>query len=370
MSTLGAHQSWNVRRIAVSYVLVAMLVVLASCGGGGGGGDGGDGGSNAGNRTTFTGNLAGTSASAESTSLVASALKLVSRLFPRRAEAADVQVCVEDTTFCTLVDVDGSFTLAADVGGDVVLVFTGPDFVARVALTGIPLGATVQLRNIRCSTLTGLCEPEDLVINGGVSVRGPIRCEQGPVHIVQTGELVIEGGVEADNGDDEGDDEGDDDDEGGACIRTAGQCAVTIEADRIVLRGCEHCVRAAGGSDVTLLAGAGGIDCEAGEDGILAAGNSAVHLDGDGGLVEIHAGEDGVQSEGTAVVEIGGAQCLVEGGEHALRTNGNAEIDTSACGTLDLIGGTDEGGDDGSDEDGDGDDNDQGNGNGHGRDED
>jgi hypothetical protein len=321
-----------------------MLGVLVSCGGGGGGGGGDDGGSNAANRTTFTGNLAGTTASAEPTSLVASVLKLVTRLVPRSAQAADVQVCVEGTSFCTFVDDDGTFTLAADVGGDVTLVFTGPDFVARVTLTGIPLGATVRLRNIRCSTVTGLCEPEDLVIDGGSTVRGPIRCEQGPVHIVQAGELVIEGddGEDDDEGENEGEGEGEDD--GGACIRTSGQCAVTIEADRIVLRGCDHCVRATGGSDVELVAGAGGIDCEAGEHGITAAGNSAVHLQAAGGLVEIHAGEDGVRSEGTALVELGGSQCLVEGGERALRTNGNAEIDTDGCGTLDLIGDVDEDG--------------------------
>ena len=35
------------------------------------------------------------------------------------------------------------------------------DFVARVTLTGVPRGATVRLRNVRCSTVTGTCEPED-----------------------------------------------------------------------------------------------------------------------------------------------------------------------------------------------------------------
>jgi hypothetical protein len=322
-----------------------MLAALASCGGGGGGG-GDDGGSSSGNRTTFTGNLAGTSTAAESTSLVASALSRITRLFTRSALAADVQVCVEGTSFCTLVADDGTFTLAADVGGDVVLVFTSPDFVARVTLFGIPAGATVRLTNIRCSTITGLCVPEDLVIDGGVTERGPIRCEQGPVHIVQAGEIVIQGA------DDNESDDGEEDDEG-ACIRTAGQCAVTIEADRIVLRGCERCVRAAGGSDVALVAGAGGIECEAGEDGIRADGNSAVHLSATGGVVEINAGEIGVRSEGTASIEIGGPECLIEGGENALRTKGNSQIDTDACGTLDLIGGTDEGdgGDDGEDGD-------------------
>jgi hypothetical protein len=204
-------------RPRVVYLLAALLVVsFAACGGGGGGGD--DGGSSTA-RTTFTGNL--TEAAAVTP-----------------AQIVDVEVCVENTTFCTFVDANGFFTLAADVGGVVVLVFTGPDFVARVTLTDVPLGATVRLTNIRCSTITGTCEPEDIEIEGS-ETRGPIRCQQGPLEIVHVGELVIDG-----HGED--------------CIRTEGQCEVTIDADRIVLLNCETCVRTAGGSDVTLITGPGG----------------------------------------------------------------------------------------------------------------
>ena len=320
---------------------IACLVALAfgglvSCGGGGGGGDDG-GGSNA-NRTTFTGNLAA-AGTAQAASGLDAALALVARLVAAtHANAADVQVCVENTTFCTFVDDDGFFTLAADVGGDVTLVFTGPDFVARVTLTDVPLGATVRLTNIRCSTITGLCEPEDLEIEGAAA-RGPIRCQQGPIHIVEVGELVIDG-----HGED--------------CIRTEGQCEVTIEADHLVLQNCESCVRTAGGSDVTLTVGPGGFQCDAGEDGIRASGNSTVHVDvAVGGDVDIVAGEVGLLSQGTAFIEIGGDLCRIEGGENAIRTNGNADVDTGTCGTVDLIGGVGHGG---GDDDGDGDDDDQG----------
>jgi hypothetical protein len=317
------------RRLAIAALLVTAALGMATCGGGGGGGD--DGGSASGGRTTFTGNLA-----AEAALAVA-------------AQTGDVQVCVENTTFCTLVDANGVFTLAADVGGDVTLVFSGPDFVARVTLTDIPLGATVRLRNIHCSTVTGTCEPEDLEIEDD-ETRGPIRCQQGPIHIVHAGELVIAG-----NGED--------------CIRTEGQCVVTIDADRIVLEDCQACVRTAGGSDVTLTAGTGGIVCTASEDGIRAAGNSAVHLSAAGtGDVDIQAGEDGILSEGTALVEIGGDQCRIEGGESALHTNGNAEIDSSGCAAVDLIGGED--GNDDNDDDDHGNGNGNGNGHGHGNDDD
>src|SRR5262249_61807434 len=71
--------------------------------------------------------------------------------------AAAVQVCVEGTSFCTEVDDTGAFTLAADVGGDVVLLFEGPGFSARLALNDVPRGATVRIVDIVCSTINGQC---------------------------------------------------------------------------------------------------------------------------------------------------------------------------------------------------------------------
>lgn len=308
-------------RTGLMCLLVLALAGLAACGGSGGGGDGGS----SANRTTFTGNLNETTALVEpshDSDGLRTVMAVVARLITAtHAQAADVQVCVEGTSFCTFVDDDGVFTLAADVGGDVTLVFTGPDFVARVALTGIPLGATVRLRNVRCSTITGTCEPEDLEIVGGAETRGPIRCQKGPMHIVHDGDLVIAG-------------------DGEDCIRTEGQCEVTMEAHRIVLDGCETCVRTAGGSDVTLTAGSGGIECDAGEDGIRSAGNSAVHVNaGDGGDVDIRADGVGCLSEGTALIELLGDHCRVEGGENAISTHGNANVDTGGCVTVDLVDG-------------------------------
>lgn len=310
-------------RLGVFGLLALAAIGLGSCGGGGGGGgDGGDGGSSAA-RTTFTGNFS----SAEA-------------LATPRAQGEEVQVCVEGTGFCTFVDENGFFTLDTDVGGDVTLVFTGTGFLARVILTDIPFGATVRLSNIHCSTVTGLCEPEDFEIAGGDEVRGPIRCEHGPLRVSHAGTLVIDG-----NGED--------------CVRTEGQCELTIEADRVVLQDCETCVRTAGGSDVTIAAGQGGFECHAGEDGIRAAGNSAVHVDmATTGDVDIEAGETAILSEGTASVVIDGDQCTIEGGENALRTNGNATIVTEGCATVDLIGGIDDHGGDDEDDDHDDDDDD------------
>lgn len=327
-------------RLGVICLLVLALAGLVGCGGGGGGG--GDGDSNA-SRTTFTGNLSDTTAlgaSARDVTGLRAVVAVVARLMAAtHAEAADVQVCVEGTSFCTFVDDAGVFTLAADVGGDVTLVFTGPAFVARVTLTDVPLGATVRLRNISCSTITGTCEPEDLEIEG-VDTRGPIRCQHGPIHIMHSGELVIDGGGED-------------------CLRTEGQCELTIEADHLVLQNCETCVRTAGGSNVTLTVGAGGFTCDAAEDGIRAAGNSAVDVTVlAGGDVDISAGEVGIRSEGTAAVDVAGDQCHIAGDENALRINGNAEILTDGCAVVDLVGGT--GNDDGDDDDDEGDEDDHG----------
>jgi hypothetical protein len=75
-----------------------------------------------------------------------------------------VQVCVADTTFCTEVDATGAFTLAADVGGDVVLLFDGSGFTARLVLTDVPHGATVRIENIDCSIGSGECHASDVDI--------------------------------------------------------------------------------------------------------------------------------------------------------------------------------------------------------------
>jgi hypothetical protein len=130
-------------------VVVALWVAaLCACGGGGGG-------SSRSNepsaQTTFTGNLSQRTAERGATG---EAIPIV----------AGVEVCVAGTGFCTDVDADGTFTLAADVGGDVVLVFSGPDFTARLSLHDVPHGATVSIQNIECSTTTGRCQAENVVI--------------------------------------------------------------------------------------------------------------------------------------------------------------------------------------------------------------
>jgi hypothetical protein len=89
--------------------------------------------------------------------------------------AAAVQVCVVGTSFCTEVDASGSFTLDAQVSGDITLVFDGPDFTARLTLADVPAGATVQIHNIECNTGTGQCRAEDVEIVPAANA--PPMCE-------------------------------------------------------------------------------------------------------------------------------------------------------------------------------------------------
>ena len=132
---------------AVRAALALAMTLCAACGGGGGGGN------PAGQRsTTFIGNLTQPGQRLTAPDVVV------------LGAPAAVQVCIADTSFCTDVDETGAFTLAADVGGDVVLVFEGPSFSARLALDDVPFGATVRIDSIDCSLLTGECSAENVDI--------------------------------------------------------------------------------------------------------------------------------------------------------------------------------------------------------------
>jgi hypothetical protein len=325
------------RRAIVAGAFAAAVAALLSCGGGGGG-DGAGGAAAA--ATTFTGNVAEPVADAARAGRPL-AWKRLSPVAVAHAQGGRVEVCVEGTAFCALVGVDGFFTLAADVGGDVVLVFTGPDFTARVELSGIPRGATVRLRNVRCDTVAGTCEPADVEIAGGARASGPIRCERGPVHIVRDGALEIDG-------------------RGEDCVRAAGRCDLTIEAARVAFVRCRHCIRAAGGADVGVVATDGDIECRAAEEGLRSEGTARVGLSAVPGLggIALVAGEHGIRAVGTSLVELEARRCRIAGGERAIRHDGDAVVDVSGCAELDLVGGAaldddDDGDDDDHSDDGD-----------------
>jgi hypothetical protein len=91
------------------------------------------------------------------------------------ASLAGTTVCVEGTPFCTNVRADGTFTLDANVGGDLVLVFQGSDFIARLNLADLPAGATVRIDEIVCNPATGRCSAGDVVIVGDDNL--PPRCD-------------------------------------------------------------------------------------------------------------------------------------------------------------------------------------------------
>ena len=133
--------------------------------------------------TTFRGNLARMTAQREPepSRLPAFALRMPLSLVGR-AEAQDngVHVCVEGTSFCSLTDSNGAFTILAPVSGNVVLLFTGVDFTARLALTGVPAGAVVSIRNIECSTSSGRCVPQQLDVEAPTP-SAPPPANQAPI---------------------------------------------------------------------------------------------------------------------------------------------------------------------------------------------
>jgi hypothetical protein len=207
-----------------------------------------------------------------------------------QARAADVQVCVEGTTFCTFVDDDGVFTLAADVGGDVTLVFTGPDFVARVTLTAFrsapPCGSETSAaarsperasRTISRST-------------AATETRSAIRCEHGPDPRGPRRRARDRGRRRRLHPD-------------GRAVRG------DHRGRRIVLEDARAaCGRRGVRGDPRGRCGASSVTPTA--NGIVAAGNSAVHLDAAaGGHVDIPAGGVGRLSEGTALIALAGDQC-------------------------------------------------------------
>lgn len=127
------------------------LLQVAACGGGGDDPPGPAPGP-PGRATTFIGNVGPTAA-----------------LNAPLGAPAPLQVCVAGTSFCTEVDENGAFTLAADVGGDVVLLFDGPSFSARLALADVPRGATVRIDDIVCNLPTRVCHAE------GVAITDPLN---------------------------------------------------------------------------------------------------------------------------------------------------------------------------------------------------
>jgi hypothetical protein len=150
--------------------IVALAAISVGCSGGGGGGGGSD-------VTTIRGNLANQTAflapRESGSSLRASLWRLLSPIGIAHAQVGGVEVCIEGTSFCTTTDANGSFTLPADVSGEVTLVFTSEDFTARITLPNVPPGATITLDGIECSISTGVCVADDIDVDEPSDVSAP-----------------------------------------------------------------------------------------------------------------------------------------------------------------------------------------------------
>lgn len=140
-------------RRGIAAAVLATLLCLSACGGG----DGPSGPAplrHPPGATTFIGHV----------SRAAAASERASDLILAADVQAVVQVCVAGTGFCTTVDDSGAFTLAANVGGDVVLLFDGPNFSARLSVNDVPRGATVRVDAIVCDPASGICEAGNVQI--------------------------------------------------------------------------------------------------------------------------------------------------------------------------------------------------------------
>ena len=274
-------------------LLCATMLVAAGCGGGGGGGHGSGVTANA----TVRGHVAAVNGASTASVEGGASADTVSCTGIIVRAVRDGEEVAETTTTASC-----DFDLPVP-GGEVTLVFVVDGFTVTTTIT-VPPGSVL--------VIVVILEPGGVVINDR-EVHGTIDCEHDDIHVDDRGAaLVIDG-------------------EGGDCIRAAGHCTVTIDADTIALRHCASCIRVAGGADVQLTTTVGDLTCDADEDGVDANGNASVRLGVAGGIA-IVAGEDGIDAAGTpdVVVDAVGL-CTIDGGENAINPSGAATVDVGAC---------------------------------------
>lgn len=210
-----------------------------------------------------------------------------------------------------LLTADGRFEIPVGDGGEVRLVFDAGD--VRVAVTvAVPSGSTAQVEVV--VDFEGTPSADVTAIGVGAP---PLRCDGGDVERIDDPALdLVVGGAGRD------------------CLRATGGCALSIRARSVTLTGCERCIRAEGGASVDVETGA--FLCEAFEDGIRAGGNASVSIFG-ATEIDISGDDHAIRASGTPSVTVASdGRCVLEGGQGALREDGNALVDTRGCRTLEL----------------------------------
>lgn len=231
-----------------------------------------------------------------------------------RADASVVGVTVTATQDGVTVDstetgVEGTFQLAV-MPGLVTLRFMAQGVDVSNGLT-VPEGASFAIT----VTLT----PDAATVDDAVLTRSALACESGELglDLGATTSLVIDG-------------------DGQACVRTVGNCAVSVRARELTLKDCGNCVDAQGTSDVNLVSVDGDLSCESSGNGIDAGGTPNVHLSSAGELTIEAGGDHAIAATGNATVAIESpVSCLVHGRDGAIHAQGGATVTTDGCVVLD-----------------------------------
>lgn len=221
----------------------------------------------------------------------------------------DGEVVSTDTT-----DPDGTFSLSflLDSAQNITLNFDVDGTTVSVTIL-VEQGAILDI-----AVVIDLSAPpgDEVDVVDMSEVQDPIICETGNVDLTKTiGEdLIIDGGGED-------------------CIRTLGNCNLTIDPENIILTNCDKCIDARGTSQVTLTAPDGHITCDAAGDGFKTTGDANVSLDASGDI-DVKADGNGVESDGNSVIAFTANSCIFDSVEDTLNESGNATIDTSGCGEV------------------------------------
>jgi len=281
--------------------------------------DGGDGGNQEGQTTTINGRVSNVIAMKEEgdkSIKFAELMKMLAFIKEAKAQGGITVSAIIDgvTVDTTVTDADGSFTLS--------FMLESPESVTlNFDINGTTVSVTIQVEAgsiLDIAIVIDLSAPpgDEVDVVDMSEVRDPIICETGNVDITKTiGEdFIIDGGGED-------------------CIRTLGNCNLTIDPENIILTNCDKCIDARGTSKVTLTSPDGHIACDATGDGIQASGDASVNLDASGNI-DILAGENGAEAVGNSAISFTAIKCVFDSGDDPFNEVGNASIDTSGCGEV------------------------------------
>lgn len=300
--------------IHILFLIVLMILPAAlymSCSGGGNNTESGNN-----QQTTINGrieNLVTVSAGSDKDSKFAHIRELFTLIKEAYAQGGISVVALVDgiPVDTDVTDGDGNFTLVLDLdsGANVSIVFEVNGDVVSIDIF-VSEGSIIELVvNIDLGADPG----EEVQIVDMDDERGPISCETGTVQIFKNPgeEIIVNGGGED-------------------CIRTAGNCDLTIDPENIVLTNCDNCVDARGTSDVTLLSPDGDIVCESSEDGFRARGDASISVQAQG-TIDIFAGDNGLKADGNSTITLSAGLCIIDSLEDPIDVNGNALVDTNGC---------------------------------------